>query len=410
MPPLHHEVITAKVAVETADLRDAQQTLERRSPGSSEVYAPSPAGLGVTVAWGLPYFQRPRAGGQRGGCMPLDRARRKAGAARGAALPERPGRHSARSRTTSRSCCAATYARTSTTPSAGSEHTERAAASRASAEASSGARFEGGDSLPRQMAIAAGVPARRTDPRAAPSSSSASPRPSGGLRAGQDRELRDARLRRSARQRLLPRGDAHAPLTPHRGPRDLVCAVPLRRACRHRVPPRARGADEHADRPARGPPQAQSAAEVRRQFRATGRIGHSASIQTALASAEGCARRRRHPLSEGDGRADPRRLQHARQPVLLLRRPCATRQRARCAGVHFVVFNPSSDDFERNRLAMDGVLPDGALPIVARLARAGLQLDPRQRPTARTSSCRPVATAASRSPSSEPSWQGSPSG
>jgi hypothetical protein len=27
--------------------------------------------------------------------------------------------------------------------------------------------------------------------------------------------------------------------------------------------------------------------------------------------------------------------------------------------VHFVVFNPSSDDFDRNRLAMDGVLPDG---------------------------------------------------
>ena len=28
-------------------------------------------------------------------------------------------------------------------------------------------------------------------------------------------------------------------------------------------------------------------------------------------------------------------------------------------GLHFVVFNPSSDDFKRNRLAMDGVLPDG---------------------------------------------------
>jgi hypothetical protein len=37
------------------------------------------------------------------------------------------------------------------------------------------------------------------------------------------------------------------------------------------------------------------------------------------------------------------------------------------AGVHFVVFNPSSDDFERNRLAMDGVLPDGTkLPFFPR--------------------------------------------
>ena len=29
------------------------------------------------------------------------------------------------------------------------------------------------------------------------------------------------------------------------------------------------------------------------------------------------------------------------------------------AGDHFVVFNPSSDDFRRVRLAMDGILPDG---------------------------------------------------
>ena len=29
------------------------------------------------------------------------------------------------------------------------------------------------------------------------------------------------------------------------------------------------------------------------------------------------------------------------------------------AGVHFVVFTPTSDDFHRGRLAMDGVLPDG---------------------------------------------------
>jgi hypothetical protein len=37
------------------------------------------------------------------------------------------------------------------------------------------------------------------------------------------------------------------------------------------------------------------------------------------------------------------------------------------AGVHFVVFNPTSDDFHRNRLAMDGVLPDGTrLPFGSR--------------------------------------------
>jgi hypothetical protein len=42
------------------------------------------------------------------------------------------------------------------------------------------------------------------------------------------------------------------------------------------------------------------------------------------------------------------------------------------AGLHFVVFNPSSDDFRRNRLAMDGVLPDGTrLPLEARARQQG---------------------------------------
>jgi hypothetical protein len=34
-------------------------------------------------------------------------------------------------------------------------------------------------------------------------------------------------------------------------------------------------------------------------------------------------------------------------------------EQAPSAGTHFVVFNPTADDFRRVRLAMDGVLPDG---------------------------------------------------
>ena len=54
-------------------------------------------------------------------------------------------------------------------------------------------------------------------------------------------------------------------------------------------------------------------------------------------------------------RRDPERDQLSREPA---------------AGVHFVVFNPSGDDFERNRLAMDGVLPDGTKLDARRRARA----------------------------------------
>ena len=42
-------------------------------------------------------------------------------------------------------------------------------------------------------------------------------------------------------------------------------------------------------------------------------------------------------------------------------------------GLHFVVFNPTSDDFHRNRLAMDGVFPDGTkLPFEPRSRGQGL--------------------------------------
>ena len=41
------------------------------------------------------------------------------------------------------------------------------------------------------------------------------------------------------------------------------------------------------------------------------------------------------------------------------------------AGIHFLVFNPSSDDFHRNRLAMDGVLPGGKIPFLPRARGQG---------------------------------------
>jgi hypothetical protein len=70
------------------------------------------------------------------------------------------------------------------------------------------------------------------------------------------------------------------------------------------------------------------------------------------------------------------------------------------AGLHFVVFNPSSDDFHRNRLAMDGRLPTGRSCRSARGPASRASTRSCARPTARTSSCRRAATARSR-------WQSS---
>ena len=74
IPPLHHQLVTAMVRADDLsaaqrDLNDALEELDRR-------YESTPAGLGVTVGWGLPYFERrmPEAWAAHG---PRDRRARK---------------------------------------------------------------------------------------------------------------------------------------------------------------------------------------------------------------------------------------------------------------------------------------------------------------------------------------------
>ncbi|MDX6516282.1 MAG: hypothetical protein QOH73_1948, partial [Gaiellaceae bacterium] len=74
VPPLHHAIVTARVrvtdlAAARRDLEDALRSLEAR-------YAPTPAGLGITVAWGLPYFRKHVAAAARAH-LPFDRRARK---------------------------------------------------------------------------------------------------------------------------------------------------------------------------------------------------------------------------------------------------------------------------------------------------------------------------------------------
>jgi hypothetical protein len=122
---------------------------------------------------------------------------------------------------------------------------------------------------------------------------------------------------------------------------------------------------------AQGPRDIATTAQLAHQFKQTGRFGHSASIQpTSRLLAEvvgpdgtvypkGTSIPQRADFNTLDNpfaySADPTRDQFSDQPV---------------AGVHFVVFNPSGDDFERNRLAMDGVLPDGTKLEVSARSRA----------------------------------------
>src|SRR5260370_15478989 len=57
--PLHNHVITAKLKVpaNAKALQEAQQHLESVLLSLEQQFEPTPTGLGVLVAWGLPYFQ-----------------------------------------------------------------------------------------------------------------------------------------------------------------------------------------------------------------------------------------------------------------------------------------------------------------------------------------------------------------
>jgi len=64
VPPLHHQLVTAKLRIgrTEAALRGAQRELEQALKAIDRSFAPTPSGLGLVVAWGLPYFRRYVAG------------------------------------------------------------------------------------------------------------------------------------------------------------------------------------------------------------------------------------------------------------------------------------------------------------------------------------------------------------
>jgi hypothetical protein len=104
----------------------------------------------------------------------------------------------------------------------------------------------------------------------------------------------------------------------------------------------------------------ETAAEVRRDYARSRRIGHAGAVQVAsrldrdVVAHDGTIYRKGTAVPH---RADFNTLDN---PFAWSAHPLRDRFDARqTPGVHFVVFNPSSDDFRRVRLAMDGILPDG---------------------------------------------------
>jgi hypothetical protein len=360
VPPLHHEIVTARIAVDAAGLRDARSKLEQVLAALDAEYAATPAGLGVTVAWGLPYFRRfvPAASALH---LPHDR---RAG---------KPALLSAR-------LFPSDEAHTIL------EHNDIAILLRSDKRAHiddalgriraidvlhvtslrrgfAGGGFDGGRSLPKQMAMAAGVPGADLIPENAELFLGFTSTQKAGMGPGKIANFETlgfVDLRKSG----YFRHGTHMHLS--HVSEDLE-AWYINFDFRERVDTAFRPnlkVKEYAQTVNQGPKQVSTVADVRREFEATGRIGHSAAIQTTS--------RLKADVVGSDGTVYPKGAAiPVRADFNTLDNPFAWSERqgevknTPVAGIHFVVFNPSSDDFHRNRLAMDGVLPGAKIPFLA---------------------------------------------
>ena len=365
VPPLHHQVVTARlqVAESTADLAAARDALERVLLRLDERFAHSPAGLGVTVAWGLPYFLR-FVPAQAARHIPVDR---RATVARGRdvrVLEDAERFPSDPPDTILEQNDVAVLLRSDAL-----EHIAEGAKEifeelelfevTSIRRGFAGGGFDGSTSLPKQMALAAGVKGAELIPDNAELFLGFTSTQKDGLGPGRIANLETLGYADLGPDGYFERG-THMHLSHIH--EDLE-AWYLNFDHRERV--------DTTFRPGlavlpgtltvpQPPDDVATAAAVADDYDTHRRIGHSSSVQPASRLAadtvgpDGTVYRKGTAIPQ---RADFNTLDN---PFFWSADPDRDRMaEAAAAGVHFVVFTPTGDDFRRNRLAMDGVFPDG---------------------------------------------------
>lgn len=380
VPPLHHQLVTARLRVEPrrGDLRKAQAELEAALVSLDNSFESSARGLGVTVAWGLPYFRRyvPKQAELH---LPIDR--------RATTSPKRPVRvliDAMRFPSDPDDLVLEENDIAVLFRSDELEHVTEGARGvfgelegllemTSIRKGFAGGGFDGGQSLPKRMAVAAGVPGADLIP-----------------------DTSELFLGFTSTQKagLGPIGIANYETLGlvDLGPSDYfrwgtsmhvshiyenLEAWYLNFDFEERVT--TTFSPERKTRPgtqtvAQDPEDIADSGRVAADFERFGAIGHSAAIQTTsrlqrdVVAGDGTVYRKGTAIPQ---RADFNTLDN---PFFWSASPEKDgQQQGPAAGVHFVVFNPTSDDFHRNRRAMDGVLPDGTrLPIEARARGQGL--------------------------------------
>jgi hypothetical protein len=362
VPPLHHAIVTAKLDV--TDLPAAQQQLEDVLRRIDATYPLSPAGLGVTVAWGQPYFDK-YVPAQAKAHLPYDRRAQKAVLLPTRRFPSDP---------------ASTLLETNDVAVLlRSDRIEHVDAARAQIFALpflqvtsirrgfAGGGFDGGQSLPKKMAVAAGVPGADLIPDGSELFLGFTSTQKAGLGPGTIAnhetlgyvDLRSGYFRNGTHMHL-----SHIDEDLEAWYLNFDFDERVLTAFR----PGMTNVRQNAQTIPQGPAQASPEAELVRQFHKTGRFGHSASIQAT-------SRLQQDTIGvDGThypkGTAIPQRADFNTLDNPFAFSAGAHVNRQPSAGVHFVVFNPTGDDFERNRLAMDGILPGGKKLSVAPRNRA----------------------------------------
>jgi hypothetical protein len=378
-PPLHHQVTTARLRVQArrSDLQEAQKTLERALRGLESRYEVTPAGLAVTVAWGLPYFRRyvPGPAAQH---MPIDRRATQSREAPVPAVLDAVRFPSDPADTILEDNDVAILIRSDDRRHVADGATAIFDEAGDLFELTSvrkgfqGGGFGGATSLPKAMATAAGVPGADLIPDTAQLFL--------GFTSTQTHTQGQSAIANFETLGLVDVRDGY-----FRGGTNLhlshifenLEAWYLDFDFRERVDttfrPRLKAKDGAQTLPQ--PPQdAAAEGDVASDFRRFGGIGHGASIQPTsrlqmdVRGADGRLYRKGSAIPL---RADFNTLDN---PFFWTAHPTRDRlEEQAAAGVHFLTFNPSSDDFRRNRLAMDGVFPDGTrLPLQARSRGQGL--------------------------------------
>jgi hypothetical protein len=360
VPPLHHQVVTARlrVGISPAELQEAQAELEAALARLDDGFEATPAGLGVTVAWGLPYF-RGYVPGLAERHVPLDTRASKPVLLDAIRFP------SDREDTILEENEVAVLLRSDSLEHIGDGAQELFESDLGLFEPTSirkgfaGGGFEGGQGLPKQMALAAGIPGAELIPDGSELFL--------GFTSSQKAGIGPPRIVNFETLGLVDlsasdyfRGGTNMHLSHlfedlEAWYLDFDHDERVHTAFRPelRVP-------DGTKTIAQGPEDVATAADVAGGFERLRSIGHSAAIQTTSRLLEDVTGPDGTVFPKGSAIPDRADFNTLDNPFFWSARPARDGMgEGPAAGIHFLVFNPTSDDFHRNRLAMDGVLPDG---------------------------------------------------